>query len=259
MVKLIVFGAGGRMGARILDLATRNGSFEVLGAVEARNHPAAGKKIMDGKVAVTSNLSSLKGPERVAIDFTTPEATLAHLELLSEWNGSSAVIGTTGFNQKQKSMIRSFAESMPIVLSPNMSRGVNLMFKLAREAARKLSDYDIEIVEAHHNLKKDSPSGTALALAGEIAEELRRNPASDFVYGRQGAGLRAKKEIGIHAVRAGDIVGEHTVYFAAGGERLEIKHVASSRDAFASGALHAAKWVSDKGPGLYSMKDVLGE
>ena len=144
-------------------------------------------------------------------------------------------------------------------MSPNMSRGVHILFKLSREVARTLSNYDIEIIEAHHNQKKDAPSGTALALAREIAQELKLNEQKDFVYGRQGnVGARAKKEIGIHAVRAGDIVGEHTVIFAAGGERLELKHLASSREAFAQGALYSAKWVAGKKPGLYSMQDVFG-
>ena len=238
MTNLIVFGASGRMGGTILGLASRDSQYKIAGAVESLHHASVGKKILDGKVAVTSDLDSLKGEGLVAIDFTAPAATLAHLELLSGWKKSAAVIGTTGFSDREKSEIEEFAEKMPIVFSPNMSRGVNLMLGLVRDAAKKLEGYNIELVESHHNQKKDAPSGTALALAKEIAGEIKRNPT-------------------IHSIRAGDIVGEHTVLFAAGGEQIEIKHVATSRDAFAHGALHAAKWVSGKKPGLYSMQDVL--
>ena len=258
MTHLIVFGAAGRMGEKILELASRNGSFAIAGAVESQNHASVGKKIHEGKLSITSNLSSLKNPDRVAIDFTAPEATLSHLEIMSDWKKAAAVVGTTGFSDKQRAWIKEFAEKIPIVMSPNMSRGVNLMLKLAREAAKRLGDYDIEIIEAHHNQKKDAPSGTALELAREIAEELNGSPKADFVFGREGnVGARTGKEIGIHAVRAGDIVGEHTVYFATGGERIEIRHVATSREAFATGALHAAKWLIRQKPGLYSMKDVI--
>ena len=259
MVKLIVFGAAGRMGSTILELADRDKSFKIAGALESKNHPSIGRKILDGRVLIGSDQTSLRDSGQVAIDFTTPSATLAHLEILFDWKKAAAVIGTTGFSDKEKSWIKDFTRKMPIVMSPNMSRGVNLMFRLARDSAGKLSDFDVEIVEAHHNQKKDATSGTAMELAGEIARERGLSEKTDFVYGRRGStGVRAGKEIGIHALRAGDIVGEHMVIFAAGGERLEIKHVATSREAFAEGALHAAKWVHGKKPGLYSMQDVLG-
>ncbi len=258
MTKLLVFGPAGRMGGKILELASQDKDFDIVGAVESHDHRTLGMKILDGKVAISSDLSAFKKAAPVVIDFTSPQATLAHLGILSSWDRAAAVIGTTGFTDKEKDQIKRFAADMPIVMSPNMSRGVNLLLKLVRDAARKLGDYDIEIIEAHHNQKKDAPSGTALGLAAEIADELKRNPKTDYVYGREGnTGARTKKEIGIHAVRAGDIVGDHTVIFATGGERLELKHIATSRDAFAAGALHAAKWVSAQKPGLYTMQDVL--
>lgn len=258
MIRLIVCGAGGRMGGRILELASRNPEFKVVGAVESAHHPALGNKILDGQVAVSSDLAALAGAADVLIDFTAPEATLEHLKAIQGSGKISAVIGTTGFSDGQLAEIKTISQKIPIVLSPNMSVGVNLMFELVRAAARKISNYDIEITETHHNQKKDAPSGTAIALAKEIADELKRNFDKDVVYGRKGnVGARPPKEIAIHAIRAGDVVGDHKVVFATGGERLEITHKASSRDAFATGALRAAIWIKGKKPGFYSMKDVL--
>lgn len=258
MIRLIVAGACGKMGCRILELANQDPRFEIAGALESKNHPQAGKKILDGKVEVAGDLNSLKGSGDVFIDFTTPQATLSHLESLQSWKKISVVIGTTGFTPAEHEMIEKVSKKIPIVLSPNMSVGVNLMFDVVRTVAKKLSGYDIEIIETHHDQKKDAPSGTAVALAKEIADELKRNPEKDFVYGRKGnVGARTANEIGIHAVRAGDVVGDHTVIFATGGERIELTHRASSRDAFAVGALRAAEWVHKKQPGLYSMKNVL--
>lgn len=258
MIRLIVCGACGKMGSRILSLASQNSEFKITGAIESKDHPLIGKKILDDKVTVTADLSLLKGSADVLIDFTSPQATLTHLRVLENWMDVSAVIGTTGFSPNELSTIKTISHKIPVVLSPNMSVGVNLMLDLVRTIARKISNYDIEIIESHHNQKKDAPSGTALALAKEIAEELNLNLEKDVVFGRQGkVGSRKPKEIGIHAVRAGDIVGEHTVIFASQGERLELIHRASSRDTFASGALRAAQWIYKKNPGLYSMKDVL--
>lgn len=258
MIRLIVCGASGRMGLRILDLACQNKDFQIAGALESANHPLIGKTILDGRVRVTSDLEPLKGSADVLIDFSTPSATLKHLETIKKWSKVSAVIGTTGFLSTELTTINETAKIMPIVLSPNMSIGVNLMFDLVRLIAEKIPNYDIEIIELHHNQKKDAPSGTALGLAEEITETLKRDMEKDLVHGRKGeVGVRTPKEIGIHAIRAGDIVGDHTVIFAAQGERLEITHRASSRDTFAGGALRAAQWVHTKSPGLYSMKDVL--
>ena len=258
MVKIVVCGACGKMGSKILELALRDNEFQIAGALESQNHPSAGKKLMDGKVLVSSDIDSLKDTADVVIDFTIPRAAMAHLESISSWKKTGAVVGTTGFADQELQKIKELSKKVPIVLSPNMSRAVNVMFEFARNIARKLKGYDIEIIESHHNQKTDSPSGTALALAREIADELKRNEKTDFVYGRKGnAGPRTAKEIGIHSVRAGDIVGEHTVIFATEGERLELTHRAASRDAFATGALHAAKWLPGKPTGLYSMKDVM--
>ena len=179
----------------------------------------------------------------VIIDFTIPSATLANLEMLAKWNKNvgvnakkiAAVIGTTGFSDKEKALIKAHAKKIPIVMSPNMSRGVNLMLRLVHEASRILKGYEIDITEVHHIHKKDAPSGTALALAEQVPHKVE-----------------------IKSVREGEVVGEHTVAFATGGERLELKHTAHSRDAFAAGALDAAVWAAGKKPGLYSMKDVLG-
>ena len=245
------------MGSRILELAARDPEFKVCGALESPRAPALGRKVLDGRLAVTSDLKALENFSAVLIDFTAPEATLEHLRAVQDWKKIAAVVGTTGFTPEQQAEIRKISEKMPVVLSPNMSVGVNLLFDLVRAVARKVPHYDVEIVETHHNQKKDAPSGTAAALAREIMDELKRGE-KDLVYGRKGdVGARKPKEIGIHALRAGDVVGDHTVIFATGGERLELTHKASSRDAFASGALRAAQWVAKKKNGLYSMKDVL--
>ncbi len=170
------------------------------------------------------------------------------------------VIGTTGFSKDQIEVLRSLSGEIPLVMAPNMSVGVNLLFKVLKDVARVLGDdYDIEIIEAHHRMKKDAPSGTALKMAQVIADALQRNLDEVGVYARKGIiGERTKQEIGIQTVRAGDIVGEHTVLFGGLGERIEITHKASSRDTFARGALRAAMWVADRKPGLYDMQDVLG-
>lgn len=245
------------MGSQILNLAGRDSAFKIVGAIEAENHPAVGKTILDGKIRITADLASLKNSAEALIDFTSPQATLTHLKIIQNWKKISAVIGTTGFSNIQIAELKKIARKIPVLLSPNMSVGVNLLFNLVRDVAKKLLDYDIEIIEAHHNQKKDAPSGTALAIAKEIAEELKLSSQS-FVYGRKGeVGARKKREIGIHAVRAGDIVGEHRVLFASHGERIELTHQASSRDAFASGALRATKWIVNKKAGFYSMQDVL--
>lgn len=258
MIRLIVCGACGKMGTRILELASRDSNFKIIGAIESQNHPDIGKKILAGKISVSADLESFRDSADVLIDFTVSQASFFHLKSIQNWKNISAVIGTTGFSAKEISKIKNIARKIPVLLSPNMSVGVNLMFQLVRTIAQKLQNYDIEIIESHHNQKKDAPSGTALALAKEITDELKRNFESDLLYGRKGnAGPRKPKEIGIHAVRAGDIVGEHTVLFASPGERLEITHRASSRDAFARGALLAARWINKKRPGLYSIRNVL--
>jgi 4-hydroxy-tetrahydrodipicolinate reductase len=194
----------------------------------------------------------------VLIDFTNPDSALKNIEAAKKYN-VPVVIGTTGFIDEQKEKITEISKVVPIVMSPNMSVGVNLLFKLVKEAANKIPDYDIEIVELHHNKKQDSPSGTAAKLAEIAAAAIGQNISEAGVYGRRSVhAVRRKDEIGIMSVRGGDIVGEHTVYFVGPGERIELTHRAQSRDTFAAGAVRAAKWLVDKKPGLYDMQDVLG-
>ncbi len=252
MVRIIVSGAAGRMGQRIIYLSQQDKEIKLSGALEASGHPALGRKVSE-EVTIEEGLEVLADKADVLIEFTHPLATLSHLEIAVERN-LPAVIGTTGFKEEEKKRLLEMAGKIPCVYSTNMSLGVNLLFKLTREAASVLYDYDQEIIEVHHNKKKDAPSGTARSLA----ENLRQGD-KNYVYGRQGiTGPRSREEIGIHAVRAGDIIGEHTVLFAGIGERLELTHRAHSRDTFAMGALKAAKWVVGKPAGCYSMQDVLG-
>ncbi|MFH1784075.1 MAG: 4-hydroxy-tetrahydrodipicolinate reductase [bacterium] len=260
MIKVIVCGASGRMGQRIINLIAQDKETQLAGAVEVKGHPALGREIEAGlsKVKIVDDLSLVIKDADVIIDFTNAESTLSNLAIVKE-NKKKAVIGTTGLTDEETAQVRKISKDIACVLAPNMSMGVNLLFKLVDEAARALSDYDVEITEAHHNKKKDAPSGTAKKLAEIIEEALNRDISKDAVYGRSGVvGERKKNEIGIHAVRAGDIVGEHTVTFASTGERLELTHRAHSRDTFASGAVTAAKWLKAKKTGLYDMQDVLG-
>lgn len=264
MIRITVCGAAGRMGSRIVALSKDYGDLKVVGAVEAKGHPKLGQDVgtVAGvgrlEVTLTDSLESVIDGSDIVINFTNPEATLEHLEIVSKFK-KSIVIGTTGFSNEQVKIIHEAAKEIPIVLSPNMSIGVNLLFKVLKDIAKVLGDdYDIEIVEAHHRMKKDAPSGTAIKMAKVIAEALGRDFDEVAVYARKGIiGERTKREIGIQTVRAGDIVGEHTVLFGGLGERIEITHRASSRDTFARGALKAAKWLYGKPAGLYDMGDVL--
>ncbi|MEJ5226398.1 4-hydroxy-tetrahydrodipicolinate reductase [Thermodesulfovibrio sp.] len=265
MIKLTVCGAAGRMGSRIIALSKEYAELKVVGAIESKANPKveldAGVVAGIGEmgVKISEDISKVIGETDVVVNFTSPEATLEHLEIVRK-NKKSMVIGTTGFSNEQISIIQNASCEIPIILSPNMSIGVNLLFKILRDVARVLGDdYDIEIVEAHHRMKKDAPSGTAVKMAKVIAEALGRNFDEVAVYARKGIiGERTKKEIGIQTVRAGDIVGEHTVLFGGLGERIEITHKASNRDTFARGALKAALWLYGKPAGLYDMGDVLG-
>ena len=250
--RIVVCGAMGRMGASIIRLAQNSEHFSVVAGVERKEEcrENTGCVVVDDLARVVKNAD-------VVIDFTAPIATLGHIPIVVA-AGKAMVIGTTGFTPEQLQEIRSAAGKIPVVFSPNMSVGLNLLFRLVKEAARALSDYDIEIVELHHNRKKDAPSGTAAKLADIMATELGRKMSDVGVYGRQGdVGARTKEEIGVMAVRAGDIVGDHTVYFAGQGERVELTHRAHSRDTLASGALKAARWLTGRQPGLYEMLDVL--
>ena len=265
MIKIIVAGATGRMGSRIVALSTDYKEIQLAGAFERKGHASAGKDIglLSGcgecNVPLADNVESIIDSGDVIIDFTMPESTLNNVQLAAS-KKKAMVIGTTGLSSQQIETIRKYTKEIPVVLAPNMSVGVNLLLKVLKDVAIVLGDdYDIEIVEAHHRLKKDAPSGTALKMAQVIAEAVDRNLDEVAVYARKGiTGERTKKEIGIQTVRAGDIVGDHTVLFGGLGERIEITHKASSRDTFARGALRAALWLTDKKPGLYDMQDVLG-
>ncbi len=257
MIKLTVCGAAGRMGNRIIALASVDKEFKLVGAVESPDHNSLGKIVGDN-ITITSDFEHVVKNSDVIIDFTSPTATIEHINIAKK-NNKPIVIGTTGLNNEQTDILKSVSKTIPVVFAPNMSIGVNLLFKLVREVSQKLSDYDIEIIESHHNQKKDSPSGTANKFAEIIAETLNRNLTKTAVYGRKGiVGARKKEEIGISSIRAGDIVGEHTIVFAGIGERIELIHRAHSRDAFVSGALYAAKWIVNKPAGIYDMQDVLG-
>jgi len=265
MVKAIVTGAGGKMGARIISLISSLEEIRVVGAIEVSGHPIIGRDIGHslglGRTGalVSDKLADCIDQADVVIDFTNHEASLNYLKIASEKN-RAIVIGSTGFTQEELKIVSHLSERTRCVLSPNMSVGVNVMLKVLEYCAGILGDeYDVEIVEAHHHLKKDAPSGTALQMAQVIAERLGRDLAKDAVYSRKGLiGERMKTEIGIQTLRAGDIVGEHTVMFGGIGERLEFTHRAHSRDNFAKGAIRAAKWIVHQKNGIYDMQDVLG-
>lgn len=255
-VRLVVCGASGRMGARIIALAEADPRFQVMAGVEKAGSEAIGRFITSGIAPVVGNIEEVILKSDVVIDFTAREASIRNAALAAR-HRKALVVGTTGLTGSDKKKIAAAARKTPIVFSPNMSVGVNVLFRLVEQAAKTLAHYDIEIVEAHHNQKKDAPSGTAMKLA-EMAAAASNRFEKDFVYGRRGlVGARKKKEIAVLAVRAGDIVGDHTVLFSTTGERLELIHRAHSRDALATGALTAAAWVARRKPGLYSMADVL--
>ncbi|GKT07304.1 4-hydroxy-tetrahydrodipicolinate reductase [Desulforhabdus sp. TSK] len=265
MVRAVVAGIAGRMGSRIAQLIRETEGIELAGGFEHPQHPQVGKEvsqILGGNptgLTVSGTMDDVLGAADVVIDFTSAAVSLSHLRAASQ-AGKAMVIGSTGFTAEQLAEARQLAAKTACVLTPNMSMGVNILFKLVADAARLLGDsFDVEIIEAHHRLKKDAPSGTALKLAQVVAESLQRNLEEVGVYARHGLiGERTPKEIGIQTVRGGDIVGEHTVLFAGMGERIELSHRAHSRDNFARGAIHAAQWVVKQPAGLYDMQQVLG-
>ncbi len=259
---LIVNGAAGKMGRRIIALAVESGEFDLAGAVEAAGHPDSGKDAgaLAGVEAIGVKVENdFAGQADVMIDFSLPEATDRSVRYCEE-NGIALVIGTTGLGDEQMGMLKKAAANIAIVQATNMSVGMNVLFGLVGKVAAALGQgYDVEITEAHHRQKKDCPSGTALTLAEKIAAEIGLDWPGCLVHGRSGKdSARQKGEIGMHAIRAGDIVGEHSVIFGGEGETVTISHSAQSRDVFAHGALRAAKWVSGQSAGLYSMADVLG-
>lgn len=264
-MKLVVSGAAGRMGRAILDRLYEDSDLELAAALEKKGHPSVGKDagllIGVGKWGIPVSDHLKKGVQAgdVIIDFTFPGSTLPLLEE-AEAKQKPMVIGTTGFNREEEKRLEKASQKIPIVLSPNMSVGVNVMFKLLSDAARALGEaYDIEILEIHHRQKKDAPSGTALRI-GELLAAARGASLSQVGrFSRKGTiGARPTGEIGIQSLRGGDVVGEHTVTFAGPGERIEVTHRAHSRNNFARGALVAAQWVADQKPALYDMMDVLG-
>ncbi|MDH3689106.1 MAG: 4-hydroxy-tetrahydrodipicolinate reductase [Gammaproteobacteria bacterium] len=263
MTNIAVSGAAGRMGRSIIEAAHRDADCTVSAAIEHADSEMIG--LDAGEIAGVGRIdtpisASLNGEEfDVLIEFTNPETTLEHAEICRE-SGRRMVIGTTGLNRQQQASVEKAASDIAMVLAPNMSVGVNLCFKLLEIAARTLGDeVDIEVLEAHHKHKVDAPSGTALRMGEVIADTLGRNLRECAVYGREGmTGERQRETIGFATVRAGDIVGEHTVLFAGAGERVEITHKVSSRTTFASGAVRAARWIIGRELGLYDMQDVLG-
>lgn len=259
-IKLAISGACGRMGSRIAFLAFQDPDIEVVSALEDFSHPDIGKdlgKLVTGEekgVIIEKDAQKVIEKADVVVEFSNPVATLEHLKIIAE-NRKKAVVGTTGLD-KEMEKIKSWAQQTAILVSPNMSIGVNVLLKILPSLTKFLGeDYDIEIVEMHHKRKKDAPSGTALKLA-EVIKQVRTELKE--VYGRKGlSGPREKNELGIHALRLGDIVGEHQVIFAGNDEKIELIHTAGSRNIFARGAIRAIKYIADKEHGLYTMSDVL--
>jgi len=256
------------MGRMLVTGISQDKDLELVGAIEASSVPFLGKDAgelagvgeLGVPIADDTHLSDLFKKADVAIDFITPkESVLKHLEIASK-SKKPMVIGTTGFTADEEAKIKELASNIAVVKAPNMSIGVNVMLKAIRDMAKVLgNDYDVEIIETHHNKKKDSPSGTADRMAKVIAEALGRNLDEAGIYGRKGiVGERTQKEIGVHAVRAGDIVGDHIVLFGGIGERLEVIHRAQSREPYVKGALRAAKWVVNASNGLHDISEVLG-
>ena len=265
MIRAAVAGIAGRMGSRIAQLIREADGMELAGGFEYSGYPGAGKDLAEviggaptGKF-IGGGIKDVVDSADVIIDFTNATASLEHLRIASA-HGKAMVIGSTGISRDQLDEASNLASRIPCVISPNMSIGVNILFKMVAEAARLLGNsFDVEIIEAHHRFKKDAPSGTAVKLGQIVAGSLNRDFGEVGVYERHGLiGERTDSEIGIQTIRGGDIIGEHTVIFAGLGERIELIHRAHSRDNFAQGAVRAAKWIVEQPPGLYDMNDVLG-
>lgn len=265
VIKVAVAGVCGRMGMSVASLVGADGDIELVGATEAPGHSSisfALGDLVEGAgmgVSVSDSIEEAAGAAEVIIDFTVPEATLAHAEY-SVRNGKSMVIGTTGFTPEQSEELLGLLRRIPCVFAPNMSVGVNILFEISRQVAFHLGEgYDAEVFETHHRGKIDSPSGTAIALAEAVASGLGSELGDVARYERHGRiGARRKGEIGIQTLRGGDVVGDHTVMFLGDGERVELTHKATARENFSAGALRAAKWIPGKPPGVYAMRDVLG-
>jgi len=263
-MKIAVVGATGRMGRMIIETVLKDGAAELVAALDLPGNPMIGKPAgdlvgMPCDVPVTSDVEAGIAKADCLIDFTRPEGTLEHLALCRR-HKVGMVIGTTGLDDEGKQCVADAAQEIPVVFAPNMSVGVNVVFKLLDMASRILEQgYDIEIVEAHHKLKVDAPSGTALRMGEVIASALGRDLKKCAVYGREGVtGERDPSTIGFSTVRGGDIVGDHTVMYCGIGERVEISHKAGSRMPYAQGSLRAARFLAGKQNGLFDMQDVLG-
>lgn len=264
-MSVVVAGAAGRMGSRVIACLHEAQDLRLVAALEAPGHPAVGRDAGEVAgvgamgVALGTDAASAIARDRVLVEFSAPEPTLEHLRQAAA-GGARAVIGTTGFTPAQREEIAGLARRTAIMLSPNMSVGVTLALQVLATMAKALGDdYDVEVTEIHHRFKKDAPSGTALRMAEVVAEALGRDLAAVSVYGRQGVpGERSTQEIGVFSLRSGDVVGEHTVSFGTLGERLELTHRAHNRDTFARGALRAVRFLAARPAGLYSMQDVLG-
>lgn len=265
LIACAVVGATGRMGRRICEIISLAETFRLAGATERPGHPQTGKLLHDvlgsvsTEVRLNGSLEEISVPFDVVIDFTFPHVSLCTAQFARRTK-TPAVIGSTGFAAEEMQELRELSTGFPCVWAPNMSMGVNVLFSLVRQVAQILGDtFDAEVLEAHHRNKKDAPSGTAVKIAQILAEAYGRDLTQVGVYERKGfIGERKKEEIGIQTLRAGDIVGDHTVLFGGKGERLELIHRAHSRDTFVYGALRAAQWIIDKPNGLYDMQDVLG-
>ena len=263
-IRVAVAGASGRMGHMLIEAVTNTDDCVLAGALDVAGSPALGQDAASflgrtSGVHISADLRSGLANAQVLIDFTRPEGTMAHLAVCREL-GVKMVIGTTGFSDVQKAEIAAHAQHMAIVMSPNMSVGVNVVMRLLDTAARALHQgYDIEVIEAHHRHKVDAPSGTALAMGEVVASALGRDLKECAIYGREGVtGERDPSTIGFATIRGGDIVGDHTVLFAGTGERIEITHKASSRAGYAQGSVRAVRFLADRATGLFGMNDVLG-
>ncbi|HVE99871.1 MAG TPA: 4-hydroxy-tetrahydrodipicolinate reductase [Rubrobacteraceae bacterium] len=256
MTRVAIIGAAGRMGRELCRAALEADGIELVGGTDASGSPALGTDLGELCGMPRIGVAATEDPPEeveVLIEFTTPEATVEHLSY-----GKPHVIGTTGLSGEQHARLEEAAKTVPIVLAPNMSVGVNLLREVVWGLSRKLAGYDIEVVEAHHRHKKDAPSGTALLLARAAAEGRGQNLDEVATYGREGVAPRREGEIGIHALRGGAVVGEHRLIFYSDGEEVEVTHRALSRRTFADGAMRAAGFAATVEPGLYSMHDVLG-
>lgn len=261
MTKIAIAGAAGRMGRRIAALAIEAEQFDIVSAMETAGHADLGRDV--GELAGAGNFGvkvtdRLEGKPDVLIDFTLPEGTMGWLDVCRQ-QGVPMIIGTTGLTPSQLAAVSDTASQIAVVHTANYSVGVNVLLKVVGQVAKVLGpDYDIEVAETHHRFKKDAPSGTALALAKAICQALGEDAGETMVYGRGGQCPRKSGEIGMHALRVGDTVGEHSVYFGNLGETITISHSAHTRDTFVRGALRAAQWIAGRKSGLYTMADVLG-